>query len=272
MGRLADLRERTKGRVTKEMDAALSALFMAAPAWLVAHGMAGLGWGWAVLALVAGPVATALAFIVVGALADKMLRLPHAESIAWGVTCVAAGVWMAPRYHAWAALPLAVMVATFAFVLARSLRAPPEGLDVTIADAFAALPEKLPPAVAEPIERALGDHERIDQSLHELAADAAVDAPALRRDVETALRAMVDRARICARLEDAAGGSAPLAAAAADARAQIESLAAQVRAASEALLLYAAARQPDHADALRAATRSLAELAALERGYSASTP
>src|SRR5688500_17327179 len=111
MGRLDELRARAKGRVSIEMDAALTALFVGAPAWRVARGVARGSWTWGLLALVAGPAAMAVAYLIAGAVLDGAVGTRRAEHAAWALTTAAAALaWWVPRYRAWALLPLAASV------------------------------------------------------------------------------------------------------------------------------------------------------------------
>lgn len=271
MSRLKPLRERAKSQTTPELDAALTAFCLAGPAWLLAHGFAGAGWGWAILCLFAGPLAMAVAFVVVAAIFDGALGKRRSELAGTFAAFAGAIGWWLSHYRLLGLIPLGVAATGF---LMTWFWPKPSGLSHELAMALAALPEELPPSITAALERAAADSERLEATLREdLIGDTAVDAIALRADIMAALRAMADRARLAARLDEAARtGSAKLEAAASEARNQIDALAGQISSATEALLLYAAARQPAGADELRsrandlrATTAGLQELEALER-------
>lgn len=275
MTRLSRLRERARSKQTPEFDAALTAAFLAGPGWFLAHGLTGRGWSWAALALVLGILAMGLGFLLLSALLESWLDPRRAETASFALTCAAAAFWCFPRYGVYGLLPVLGGALIFTVTLLRSRPAPADAPAEALLAAAKSLPAELPPQLGGPVERALADHERIEETLRdELKDDAAIDATALRAGVAAAMQAMLERARLSARLFGAAGdgGSEKLKTAAAEARAQVEALGEQVHGAAEALLLYAAARQPAGADelraraqSLRATTASLREIAAMER-------
>ncbi len=273
MSRLGKLRSMHASSHSPEFEAAVTSLCWLAPAWFAAHGLAGGGWGWAVVAALVGTPATFLGFILAGAALASLVGRRVAEVGGLIVVLAAATWWWClPRYGELGFVPAGVAAATF--VLARLRRRRTTSIPGAVVELFASLPEKLPADVANAIERALHDVEQLEETLGDLRADPEVDAAALRADVLAALRAIAERARLSGRLASAPDRDRPrLTAAAAEAADAIEALAAQVRAASEALLLYAAARQPagaaelrERAEALRATTAGLREIAALEAG------
>jgi BMFP domain-containing protein YqiC len=271
MGRLDELRARARAGVSVERDAALTALFTGVPAWFVVHRMATGSWIQALAAMVVGPMAMGVLYLGGGSILERSLGRRRADVAAWIATIGVAALWWFSRYRILGLLPLAASAIPYLVTL-RSARGPGE-LPRDLASSLAGLPRDLEPALRERFDRALADRDHLEETLaRELSDDGAVDSAALRADVAAALRAMLDRAVLLPRLDAAArGGSDKLAAAAADARGQIARLGGEISAATEALLLYAAARQPAQAetlraraDQLRATAAGLAEFADLE--------